>query len=201
VNRLLVVRCPDLLDEDEGGATTRSFAEVVTAVEAYCPWVTTVRTGVCSLPARGPARYFGGEASLARLVAEAASTITTVEVGVADGLFAALLAADRGVVVPAGGTPGFLAPYPVDILGHRELAELLTRLGIRTLGEFAALPESHVLGRFGADGVICHLVAGGRRGELDDGCPPAGRGRRDGGKDHPVGEPGFWGGGRPSGPG
>jgi hypothetical protein len=194
VNRLLVVRCPDLLDEDEGGVSARSFAEVVTAVEAYCPWVTTVRTGVCSLPARGPARYFGGEASLARLVAEAASTITTVEVGVADGLFAALLAADRGVVVPAGGTPGFLAPYPVAILGHRELAELLTRLGIRTLGEFAALPESHVLGRFGADGVVCHLVAGGRRGELDDGRRPPGRPRPDRGEDGPVGEPGFWGG-------
>ena len=66
------------------------------------------------------------------------------------------------------------------ILGRPELAELLDRLGIRTLGDFAALPESHVLGRFGADGVLCHRVAGGRSGELDDlrlpPARPAGRG-------------------------
>ena len=63
------------------------------------------------------------------------------------------------------------------VLGQPDLAELLDRLGIRTLGEFAALPESHVLGRFGADGVVCHRVAGGRSGELGDLRQPA-AGRR-----------------------
>ncbi len=199
MNRLLVVRCPDLLDEDEDGTALRSFVKVIDAVESYCPWVTTVRPGVCSLPARGPARYFGGEGSLARLVTDATSDITAVEVGVADGLFAALLAARSGLVIPAGGTPDFLAPFPVAILGHPELAELLTRLGIRTLGDFAALPESDVLGRFGAGGVGCHMVAGGRSGELGElRQPGAGRrvdeqrsgGRRSGG----AGQSGFWGG-------
>ena len=160
MNRLLVVRCPDLLDEDEGGATLRLFAEVIEATEAYCPWVTAVRPGICSLPARGPARYFGGEGPLVQRVGDAAAGITPVEVGVADGLFAAVLAARGNLIVPAGGTPGFLAPFPVGVLGRPELAELLDRLGIRTLGDFAALPESHVLGRFGADGVVCHR--GGR---------------------------------------
>ena len=198
MNRLLVVRCPDLLEEDEGGAALRSFAKVSEAVEAYCPWVTTVRPGICSLPARGPARYFGGEGALVRLIIEATIGITAVEVGVADGLFAAILAARSGLVVPAGGTPGFLAPFPVDILGRPELAELLGRLGIRTLGDFAALPESHVLGRFGADGVVCHLVATGDRGELDEWRPPAGGRRtghrRTGGGGTPAGQAGFWGG-------
>ena len=97
----------------------------------------------------------------------------------ADGLFAAVLAARRGLIVPPGGTPGFLAPFPVGILGRPELAELLDRLGIRTLGDFAALPESHVLGRFGADGVLCHRVAGGRSGELGDLRQP---GRRSAGR-------------------
>jgi len=200
VNRLLVVRCPDLLHEDENGAALRAFAKVVDAVESYCPWITTVRPGICSLPARGPARYFGGEGPLAQLIADAISDIATVEVGVADGLFAAVLAARSGLVVPAGGTPGFLAPFPVGILGRPELAELLARLGIRTLGDFAALPESHVLGRFGADGVACHMVAGGRSGELGDLCQPV-AGRRVGEQraaGRPagavVGEPGFWGG-------
>ncbi len=205
MDRLLVVHCPDLLDEDEDGATLRSFAKVVDAVEAYCPWVATVRPGICSLPARGPARYFGGEGTLVRLILDAASDITPVEVGMADGLFAGLLAAHRGLVIPSGGTPDFLAPLPVGILGNPELAELLTRLGIRTLGEFAALPESHVLGRFGADGVTCHMVAGGRSGELAELRQPlAGRrvdeqrrSGRPGGSPRRatvVDEPGFWGG-------
>ncbi|HEX7442692.1 MAG TPA: hypothetical protein VF320_02330 [Acidimicrobiales bacterium] len=159
MDRLLVVRCPTLLLEDEGGTALRTFAEVLTAVEAYCPWVTPVRPGICSLPARGPARYFGGEEALVDLVHEAASGVVPAEVGIADGLFAAVLAARRGEVVPAGGTAAFLAPMPVGILGQPELAELLDRLGIRTLGEFAALPDADILGRFGADGAHGHRVA------------------------------------------
>ena len=134
--------------------------------------------GICSLPARGPARYFGGEEKLALSLTEAAAAVTPVEVGVADGLFAALLAARARCIVPPGTTPEFLAPFPVAVLDRPELAELLDRLGLRTLGDFAALPESHVLGRFGADGVACHRVAGGRSGELDrtapTGRPPGG---------------------------
>jgi len=168
VDRLLVVRCPGLLEEDEGGAALRAFARVIAAVEAYCPWVTPVRPGICSLPARGPARYFGGEEALVALVHEAACGVEPAEAGIADGLFAAVLAARHGVVVPAGGTPAFLAPLPVGILGRADLAELLDRLGIRTLGDFAALADADILGRFGADGAHAHRVAGGRSGELAD---------------------------------
>ena len=197
MDRLLVVRCPELLEEDEGGAVLRAFAGVIAAVEAYCPWVTPVRAGICSLPARGPARYFGGEGTLVDLVQEAAEQVTPAEVGVADGLFAAVLAARRSLIVPAGGTPAFLAPLPVAVLGMDDLTALLDRLGIRTLGDFAALPDPHVLGRLGADGAHAHRVAGGRSGE------PAGlrqpRVTRllagEAAEEAPVvAEPGFWGG-------
>ncbi len=197
MDRLLVVRCPELLEEDEGGAVLRAFADVVAAVEAYCPWVTPVRAGICSLPARGPARYFGGEGALADLVQEAAGRVTPVGVGVADGLFAAVLAAHRGLIVPPGGTPAFLAPLPVAVLGQDDLTALLDRLGIRTLGGFAALPDPHVLGRFGADGAHAHRVAGGRSGEPADLRRPrvarilAGRSAEE---TPAVAEPGFWGG-------
>jgi protein ImuB len=213
MDRLVVVRCPHLLEEDEDGAVLRSFIGVIEATEAYCPWVTVVGLGLCSLPARGPARYFGGEAALARSLTEAVSALTPVEVGVADGLFAALLAARGRLIVPAGATPEFLAPFPLAVLGRPDLAELLDRLGLRTLGDFAALPEAHVLGRFGADGVLCHRVAGGRRGEMDGVRQPEAvrrvdrvrTGARPGtgtgtgtGTDTtggpPVGEPQFWGG-------
>lgn len=172
IDRLLVVRCPELLVDDEGGASTRTFAEVRQAVGQTCPWVTPVDLGICSLPIRGPARYFGGEEAVVHLLHEAATPITPVEIGVADGYFAAQLAgrlaaggAGNGIV-PAGNTPAFLAPLPLEVLERPELTELLQRLGIRTLGAFSALEDAHVFGRFGHDGVRCHQVARGVRGEL-----------------------------------
>jgi len=49
----------------------------------------------------------------------------------------------------------------VRALGDPELARLLRRLGLHTLGDFAALPEGSVLARFGADGVRAHRRARG----------------------------------------
>ncbi|MDH6123814.1 DNA polymerase Y family protein [Kitasatospora sp. GP82] len=73
-------------------------------------------------------------------------------VGVADGLFAAVLAARAGVLVPEGRTGEFLAPYPVAALGDEPLAELLVRLGVHTVGDFAALSGRAVADRFGPTG-------------------------------------------------
>jgi protein ImuB len=47
------------------------------------------------------------------------------------------------------------------VLDRPELADLLRRLGVRTLGDFAALPSGHVAGRFGADGALAHRLARG----------------------------------------
>ncbi|WP_406197115.1 hypothetical protein OH807_11270 [Kitasatospora sp. NBC_01560] len=82
-------------------------------------------------------------------------------VGVADGLFAAVLAARAGVLVPAGRTAEFLAPYPVAALGDETLAELLERLGLPTVGAFAALPAESVADRFGPAGTTAHRLARG----------------------------------------
>ncbi|MFF7989585.1 DNA polymerase Y family protein [Kitasatospora xanthocidica] len=83
------------------------------------------------------------------------------QVGVADGLFAAVLAARAGVLVPAGRTGEFLAPYPVSVLGDEALAELLGRLGLPTVGAFAALPAEAVADRFGPSGTVAHRLARG----------------------------------------
>ena len=89
------------------------------------------------------------------------------KVGVADGLFAAGLAArmapaGEALVVAKGGSAEFLAPLSVKVLDNRaDLADLLVRLGLKTLGDFAALPASSVLGRFGAEGLSAHRLARG----------------------------------------
>ncbi|GAA0654792.1 DNA polymerase Y family protein [Kitasatospora atroaurantiaca] len=83
------------------------------------------------------------------------------QVGVADGLFAAVLAARAAVLVPAGRTAEFLAPYPVAALGDEPLADLLVRLGIHTVGDFAELSGPAVADRFGPTGAAAHRRARG----------------------------------------
>ena len=138
------------------------------AVERFTPRVEIVRPGVCACATRGPSRYFGGDDALAALVADAVPG--SCSVGIADGLFAAELAARRGHVVPPGEAPRFLAPFPVGVLvsdddDHDEVADfvdLLLRMGIRTLGDLAALPAAAVAGRFGSIGATAHRLARGR---------------------------------------
>jgi protein ImuB len=50
---------------------------------------------------------------------------------------------------------------PVGVLGRPELADLLVRLGLPTLGAFAALPSGTVTDRFGTDGGRAHRLARG----------------------------------------
>jgi len=85
-------------------------------------------------------------------------------VGVADGMFTALQAARFGDpvrIVPAGAGATFLAPLPVARLGDESLSALLPRLGIHTLGDFAALDPSAVRDRFGQHGLRLHTLASG----------------------------------------
>jgi len=171
--RVLVVRCPEWpVPPDPDSA--RAFERVLSLVEELCPRVEVLRPGACAIGARGPARYFGGEEALAGKIVEAVTGGGfACQVGIADGLFAARLAAHAAApgtasIVPAGQAREFLSPVPVSVLGSEELgldggemAELLPRLGIVTLGEFARLPAVQAVNRFGAAGGIAHRLARG----------------------------------------
>ena len=175
-------RCPALvaLTRDEQ-AEARTFEPVMAAAEDVAAAVEMVRPGLIALSARGPARYHGGEQVLAALLRERIADVAAPSgapvgcgVGVADGMFAAGLAArrpgDTPLIVPPGAGPAFLAPYPVAVLERPELAGLLRRLGVHTLGAFAALPAGEAANRFGADGTLAHRLARGL-----DPRPPAPR--------------------------
>jgi protein ImuB len=158
-------RCPGLtvLDHDPG-RDARAFEPVLAAVEEVAAGVEVVRPGVCALAVRGPARYFGGEERAAERLVEhvAQSCAVEAQVGIADGVFAAGLAARVGRIIPPGDTVRFLADQPVEALGRPALSDLLRRLGTRTLADFAALPAADVLARFGFDGALAHRLAAGR---------------------------------------
>ncbi|MFE9958776.1 DNA polymerase Y family protein [Micromonospora sp. NPDC005299] len=158
-------RCPQLTVVDHDPARdARAFEPVVAAVEEVVAGVEVIRPGACALAARGPSRYLGGEEAAAERIVEHVAQTCAVEsqVGIADGVFAAGLAARDGRIVPPGGTPEFLAGLPVEALGRPTLTDLLRRLGVRTLGDFAALPPGDVLARFGFDGTLAHRLAAGR---------------------------------------
>ncbi len=172
-------RCPELaVFADEPDRDARLFEPVAAAVEELAPGVEVVRPGLVALAVRGPARYFGGEAATAERLVDQVRRRAGVacQAGVADGLFTAMLAARRGSLVPPGEAAAFLAPLPVAELdtepgaGRGELVSLLRRLGLRTLGSFAALPASDVASRFDADAVLAHRLARGL-----DPRPPARR--------------------------
>ncbi|MFT4199565.1 DNA polymerase Y family protein [Gordonia sp. (in: high G+C Gram-positive bacteria)] len=165
--------CPELVvvadDPDRDG---RLFAPVVTAVTEVLPWTEVLRPGLVAAPASG-LRYFGSEENLAAAVVESVADVgAEVQVGVADQMFTAVLAARRELFVPPGGDAEFLSPLPIRELavepalgGDRtELADLLWRLGLRTLGAFAALPAADVGSRFDAEAVVAHRQASGRPG-------------------------------------
>jgi protein ImuB len=206
--RVMVLHCPELcpgVTEHDDRAAARLFERVIAAVTGFCPATEVVEPGICAFAARGPARYFGGETALAgQIIAALADLGVKSLAGVADGMFAALLAARSPNphspsshspsshspsshspsshspsshspsshspsshnpnpirLIPAGKTAGFLAVQPVSVLPNQDLAGLLHRLGLGTLGDFAALPASDVASRFGDAGEAAHRLARG----------------------------------------
>ena len=93
----------------------------------------------------------------------------TCTIGIAASKVVAKVASDLAkpdglLEVPAGGEAAFLAPLPVEKLpgvGHKT-AQVLQGLGVRTLGELAALPVLRLKKLFGAWGVALHRLAQGR---------------------------------------
>ncbi|WP_033295224.1 DNA polymerase Y family protein [Amycolatopsis jejuensis] len=162
-------RCPDLavFGVDEA-RDARLFETVALAVEELVVGLEVVRPGLLAVPVTGAAGYFGGEPQLAEKLVDQVSAAAGVEcqVGVAEGLFAATLAARHGALIEPGRAAEFLAPLPITELDQpgaerAELVDLLTRLGLRTLGSFAALGERDVVARFGRTGVLAHRLAKG----------------------------------------
>jgi protein ImuB len=183
-------RCPELeLLAHDPARDARAFEPVLVAIEQLTPWVEVLQPGECAFPARGAARYHGGEPALAVTVTAAVHAAIQgrgqrrpghhrrpeggldldqrglgrggCQVGIADGTFAAGLAARHQAIVPPGGSRAFLAPLPVTALDRPDLADLLIRLGLRTLGDLAALPRADLAARFGVEGARAARLASG----------------------------------------
>jgi protein ImuB len=104
-------RCPEaVLVAQDPAVEARAFEPVASALEVLTPRIEITHPGVCAFPTRGPSRYHGGDEALAARAADLASAELQgrgpVRVGVADGPFAAGLAARRRIGPSAPGVPG-----------------------------------------------------------------------------------------------
>jgi protein ImuB len=178
-------RCPQLhVVTADPARDARHFEAVTAAVDDVVPRAEVMRPGLLVLSVRGAARYFGSEQAAAeRLVDAVAAAGAECQVGIADQLPTAVFAARTGHIVSPGGDARFLSGLSIRQLaaepslaapGRTDLADLLWRLGIRTVGKFAALSRSDVASRFGADAVVAHRFARGEpaRGPSGRELPP-----------------------------
>ncbi|MGD9619852.1 MAG: DNA polymerase Y family protein [Mycolicibacterium sp.] len=174
-------RCPELhLATADSARDARYFEHVTAAVDDLVPGAEVLRPGLLVLSVRGASRYFGSEQAAAeRLIDATAAAGAECQVGIADQLPTAVFAARAGRMVPPGEDARFLSEMSIRQLSAEPslapvsrdgLTDLLWRMGIRRIGQFAQLPRSDVASRFGADAVAAHRLA---RGEPTR--PPSGR--------------------------
>lgn len=170
-------RCASLVILDYDPAVdNRVFEPIIAGLEELTPHVQVLRPGMCAVRVRGVAQYYGGEKGAALALVGRMDELgagrpghSHTRGGVADGIFTAEHAAragtrsgDRVTVVTAGGSAEFLAPLDIGLLEDTHLVTLLRRLGVRTLGDFAALAADDVRTRFSEQGRRLHALASGR---------------------------------------
>jgi nucleotidyltransferase/DNA polymerase involved in DNA repair len=176
-------RCPELrLVPPDPQGVRELWGEILDRLEGIGAAVESDRAGVAFFAADGLSGLYGGEVQ-GVLAAARRALGRGVRMGAAPCRFAAQAAAlkarprrVRSIVVPDGEAGAFLAPLPVALLRSRlelqALPEVLDRLGIRTLGELAALPSRAVAERFGHPGLLALDLASGRDTPLEPRRPP-----------------------------
>ena len=173
--------CPQLvLVEHDPATVEREWEGALQRLEDSGFAVEPEEPGRVYFETKGVERLYGGlEAALERALASV-GTAWDPRAGAAQRRFAALAAASvarpgQALVVSAGKEEGFLAPLPLSLLPltANRYAEL-EGLGVRRLGELAALPGGAVAERLGREGRQAWALArGGASARVRGRRPPA----------------------------
>jgi len=148
--------------ERDLSAEVTAFEPVVTAVERVVPRVEVAAPGLAFVRIEGAIRYYGSEEIvLAEVVAAVEALAPDGLFGIAEGPFAARLAASSPPGRIVHDDVAFLSDLDVRVLGMDELVATFRWLGVHTLGSLARLPRAAVLSRFGNDGALAHRLASG----------------------------------------
>jgi protein ImuB len=174
-------RCPELklVPPDPEGAR-ELWQVVLERIESIGGAPESERAGVAYFDAAGLRGIHGG--GLDGVLAAARAKLGRARLGLAPSRFAAWCAASQTLqrhptlTVDGRRLKRFLAPLPVDLLRVRPELEgvpaTLERLGVRTLGELAALPTPALAERFGHPGLVARELAHGRDAPLRPRRPP-----------------------------
>jgi nucleotidyltransferase/DNA polymerase involved in DNA repair len=134
------------------------FEVVVEALETFSPLVQPSELGVCHVDLRGLERYDDSLEEAGQRLLRLVSPVLRPRVGIGLGTFTSWVAARQARpgsvrIIPDGmvrqtlaSVPTTWLPFPADLLAR------LDRLGLRALGEIAALPSAAMQARFGPDG-------------------------------------------------
>ena len=173
--------CPELvLVEPDPAAAEQEWEAILRRLEDAGFAVDAAEPGCVYFETRGVERLYGGlEAALERAL-QAVGVGWDAKAGAAERRFAALAAASvarpgQALVVADERRESFLAPLPLRLLPvPDETREELAELGVRRLGQLAALPGGAVAERLGRDGRRAWSLAhGGRRARIRGRRPPA----------------------------
>jgi protein ImuB len=165
--------CPELcvLTRDEK-KEQRRFDELLRNFLKFSPFIEEAKPGIAYLDVSGLRRAYPDEKDIAeKLILFVREEGYPVKVGMASNKFTSLVGASISDTfsyssVPKGEERKFLESQPIQLLPiDQDQYERLYRLGIKTLGQFAVLPDHEVMERFGSEGV--RLLKLGR-GEDDE---------------------------------
>jgi protein ImuB len=159
-------------------AAPASHAALMDLARDFSPRIEAPAPGIVTLDVGGLRRLLGGAHTIGEELVRAGSTRGIVaHVALASTRTAAVtLASTRAglTVVPAGQERAWLAPVPIRFLEPlaavfarntpAPIAETLSRWGIRTFGDLAALPSTALSERIGQEGLAWQRLA---RGEDD----------------------------------
>jgi len=163
--------CPTLrLIEPDPVHYDEQFAHLLSALTEVSPVIEAGELGLVYVGVDGLQGIYGSAEKIIQAIKLAVrpSDRPTVRLGWGVGKFTAWVAASRArpseaVVVPLGHERDFLASQPIAVLPlEADLHRRLRRLGIRTLGMLATLPEAAITAQFGATGKRIWQLAAGR---------------------------------------
>lgn len=160
--------CPELtVVDDNPDRDGRMFAALAASFDDVAASVEVLRPGLVVVDLAAAGAFHGSEARATEMLIDAASRRgIDALAGAADEIATAVIASRSSTVVPPGGSAEFLAGQSLRVLvaevslgADAETVTQLSQLGIGTLGELAAVPQTAVSTRFGQAGMHCHRIA------------------------------------------
>lgn len=170
--------CPTLrLIEPDPVHYDDCFARVLADLNEISPVIESGELGLAYVGTDGLEGIFGSPGQIIEAIRRTVgrSDGRTARLGFGRGKFVAWVAASRSkpgeaVIVQFGHEKAFLASQPIAVLPlDSDTHRRLRLLGIRTLGDLAALPEAAITAQFGATGRRLWQLAGARVAEPVEG--------------------------------